>query len=62
MKHRHHKVPRHMGGTDDPDNLVLLTIEEHAEAHRIFGNNMVRKLITWHGKCYLVKPVNKKLC
>lgn len=24
-----------MGGTDDPSNLVELTIEEHAEAHRI---------------------------
>ena len=23
-----------MGGTDDPSNLVELTIEEHAEAHR----------------------------
>jgi len=24
-----------MGGTDDPSNLVELTIEEHAEAHRL---------------------------
>jgi len=23
-----------MGGTDDPENLIELTIEEHAEAHR----------------------------
>jgi hypothetical protein len=23
-----------MGGTDDPDNLIELTIEEHAESHR----------------------------
>jgi hypothetical protein len=34
MKHLHHKIPRHMGGTDDPSNLVELTVEEHAEAHR----------------------------
>jgi hypothetical protein len=33
--HVHHIVPRHMGGTDDPSNLVELTVEEHAEAHRI---------------------------
>lgn len=33
-KHLHHIIPRHMGGTDDPDNLVELTIEEHAEEHR----------------------------
>lgn len=34
VKHLHHIIPRHMGGTDDPSNLVELTVEEHAEAHR----------------------------
>ena len=34
MKHLHHIIPRHAGGTDDPSNLVELTPEEHAEAHR----------------------------
>ena len=34
MKHIHHIIPKHMGGTDDPNNLIELTIEEHAEAHR----------------------------
>ena len=24
-----------MGGTDDPSNLIELTVEEHAEAHRL---------------------------
>jgi hypothetical protein len=33
MKHRHHIIPRHMGGTDDPSNIVELTVEEHALAH-----------------------------
>ena len=32
--HYHHIVPKHMGGTDDPSNLIKLTIEEHAEAHK----------------------------
>ena len=32
--HNHHIIPRHVGGTDDPSNLILLTIEEHAEAHK----------------------------
>lgn len=32
--HKHHIIPRHLGGTDDPDNLVEVSIEEHAEIHR----------------------------
>ncbi len=35
LKHIHHIVPKYMGGTDDPSNLVELTVEEHAEAHRL---------------------------
>jgi|LakMenE18May11ns_1017448.scaffolds.fasta_scaffold9575707_2 hypothetical protein len=35
MKHIHHIVPKHVGGTDDSTNLVELTVEEHAEAHRL---------------------------
>ncbi len=33
VKHKHHIIPKHMGGTDDPSNLVELTIEQHAQAH-----------------------------
>jgi len=40
--HRHHIVPRHAGGTDDLSNIILLTVEEHAEAHR--------KLYEEHGR------------
>ena len=32
--HKHHIIPKHIGGTNDSSNLVLLTIQEHAEAHR----------------------------
>ena len=32
--HYHHIIPKHMGGTDDPSNIIKLTIAEHAEAHR----------------------------
>ena len=35
MKHKHHIVPRHMGGDDNPYNITELSIEDHAEAHRI---------------------------
>ena len=31
----HHIIPRCMGGTDDPTNLVDLTAEEHYVAHQL---------------------------
>jgi hypothetical protein len=34
MKHLHHIVPKHAGGTDAPENLIELSVAEHAEAHR----------------------------
>lgn len=33
--HKHHIIPKHAGGTNDPANIIELTIEEHAEAHRV---------------------------
>lgn len=49
--HKHHIIPRHMGGTDDPENLIEVTVEEHAELHRrlwmAFGKEEDR--IAWHG-------------
>ncbi len=45
-----------MGGTDEPTNLVELTIEEHAEAHRVlyekYGNEKDR--IAWQGLLGLI--------
>lgn len=32
---RHHIIPRCMGGTDDLENLVDLTPEEHYVAHQL---------------------------
>jgi hypothetical protein len=34
-RERHHIVPRCMGGTDDKENLVDLTAEEHFVAHQL---------------------------
>jgi hypothetical protein len=31
--HKHHIHPRHLGGTNDPDNLVEVSVEEHARIH-----------------------------
>lgn len=35
LTHTHHIIPKHQGGTDDPSNLVELTVEQHAEVHRL---------------------------
>jgi len=32
--HKHHIIPKHMGGSDDKTNLVTVTIEKHAELHK----------------------------
>lgn len=31
--HKHHIIPKHAGGTDAPDNLIYLSVKEHAIAH-----------------------------
>lgn len=33
--HKHHIIPRHAGGSDSPENLVELTVEDHAIAHKV---------------------------
>ena len=35
MQHKHHIIPRHMGGSDDPSNIKLVTIEQHANEHKL---------------------------
>ena len=33
MKHIHHIKPKHMGGGNEPSNLMLVSVQEHAELH-----------------------------
>ena len=33
IKHKHHIIPRHMGGSDSEENLVEITVEKHAMFH-----------------------------
>ena len=35
MLHKHHIIPKHLGGSDDESNIISLTVEQHSEAHRI---------------------------
>ena len=48
-----------MGGTDDPSNIVKLTIEEHAEAHKLLYEKYGHKEdeLAWKG---LAKLIDKK--
>lgn len=49
-KHKHHIIPRHAGGTDDPSNIIELTIEEHAEAHRVLWekHRRIEDKVAWN--------------
>lgn len=51
MKHKHHIIPKHMGGTDDPTNIKEITIEEHALEHkRLFEEyGYWQDYIAWQG-------------
>lgn len=51
IKHKHHIVPKHMGGSDDETNLVELSVEEHAEAHRLLYEQYgkIQDKLAWQG-------------
>jgi hypothetical protein len=48
---QHHIVPRCLGGTEDKENLILLTAREHFIAHKllceIYPNNKGLRLAVW---------------
>ena len=33
IEHLHHIIPKHMGGSNNPSNLMSVSVEEHAELH-----------------------------
>jgi len=45
--HKHHIVPRHMGGSNSPSNLILMTVKEHAQAHLELYNQH-NKIEDWY--------------
>jgi len=61
---RHHVVPRCLGGTDEPDNLVRLTPEEHYVAHqlltKIYPGNQKLIFAAWAMTMNGSKRQNKK--
>lgn len=60
MKHKHHIIPKYMGGSDDPLNLIELTVEDHAEAHKklydLYGN--WQDFVAWQGLAKLDENFN----
>jgi hypothetical protein len=51
MAHKHHIVPKYKGGTDDPSNLVEVTVTQHAMFHycnwRLWGEKY--DWLAWRG-------------
>jgi len=54
--HKHHIIPKHAGGTDDPSNLIELTLEEHANAHKKLFEQYGRQedFLAWKGLAGLI--------
>lgn len=54
---KHHIIPKSMGGTDDPNNLVFLTAKEHIFAHHLLckfteGEQKKSCLRAFHSMCF----------
>ena len=51
MSHKHHIIPKHAGGTNDSSNLVELSVDDHAEAHRKLYEEYGRwqDYVAWQG-------------
>lgn len=49
MKHKHHIIPKHAGGSNDKSNIIELTIEEHANAHKLLFEQYgkIEDFIAW---------------
>lgn len=51
IKHKHHIIPKHMGGSNDSENIVILSPKEHAEEHKKlyekFGK--IEDYLAWKG-------------
>ena len=51
LTHKHHIIPKYMGGTDEPENIVKVTVTQHAMFHfcnyQLWGN--IEDRIAWRG-------------
>jgi hypothetical protein len=58
---KHHIIPKYAGGSDDPSNIEEITVDEHADRHRILfekhGN--WQDFVAWKG---LLKLITSNEC
>ena len=49
--HKHHIIPKHMGGSDDSSNIAIVTVEQHAELHKQLWEDLgdIRDYYAWLG-------------
>ena len=56
MKHKHHLIPKHVGGTNDSTNIVEVTVIQHAMFHfanwQLWGRDHDR--LAWRGLAGLI--------
>jgi hypothetical protein len=54
--HKHHIIPKHMGGTNDKSNLIELSVEDHALAHKVLYEQYGhwQDYVAWQGLAKLV--------
>ena len=60
VRHRHHIIPKHAGGTDDRNNIAILTPQEHAEAHWILYYTNGKKKADFYAACGLDRFLGKE--
>jgi hypothetical protein len=56
---KHHIVPRHAGGTDDPSNIEEVTTEQHADRHKVLfeAHGRWQDFLAWKGLTGLLTSV-----
>lgn len=58
LTHQHHIIPRCMGGTDDKNNLVELSLREHYLAHKLLKKIHPDHVKIRHAQNEMRKPFN----
>lgn len=51
LRHKHHIIPKYKGGSDDPENLVEVSLTQHAMYHHCNYQlwNNVEDYVAWRG-------------